>query len=244
MSSWCKDFITRKHKYDARKFETMISFARKGFPVSGCFTPTWLKKVVNQADKMWFDDQLMANINKAYKSHDLLPRLMNDDDNVAGFVVENKNKNKITLRMNCKLFSNLFSNGEHGLHAGGNVCTTKLRCFIDVLVHEMVHMFLTLCETINIREDKIHHGKLFNKLTRELFSHTSSRHGLINKYDQTHSIGELKKLVHPGLSCTVFINNKFMPCKVVKKGYHNIIVQLDHNKRLFKVYIGLIKLKS
>ena len=229
-----------------RRFETLKKFSKMNFPKDGCFAIEWLSTVVKRIDELWYDAALLPQLTAAYGGLRLSmeeEKSSRSNERVAGYVTESGNRKHITLHMNRNLFATLFNsirNPKSGFHSGGLLCKERLVCFLHVLLHETVHLVLTLLEKVGFRKDIRDHGKDFNEIVLNLFGQTDSQHGLIRGYEQFDDLNTLKKTIHKGSKVEIFVNEKWLPGVVEKKGYKWLMVRTEDKKRL-KLHVGLLR---
>lgn len=241
---WCRFVLTKKYtdKEVDEKLETCINFARKNFPESGCYSLQWLESVLILADKLWFDSKLLKGVAQVYGGLDLC--IDNSEQRVAGYVRESYDKNGVSFHMNRNLFAELFRTPpkrKHGYHSGGLLCKDRMVCALHVILHEMVHLALTLCEKIGFRDDRNEHGTEFQKIVWNFFRHTDPQHGLIPGYEQYHDLDTIRKSIKRGQTVEVFIDNKWTTCTVARKGKKSTRVITAKGEEM-TVHPGLIRL--
>lgn len=238
---WCRGLLTRKFPPAEieQKFAALSEFAKKTFPASGCFTLDWLGEVLVTIDKLWYDGKLLPGVYHAYGGLQL--HLDNAETRVAGYIKETGDKKTISMHMNRDLFAALFQRQEAGYHSGGLLCRDRMVCALNVILHETVHLALTLCDKLGHRPDLRDHGKEFNRIVKHLFGHTDAQHGLIPGYEQFHDLATIRQGLRPGLAVEVFVDGAWQPCRVNRKGYKWTHVTTDSGQRL-TVHAGLLRL--
>lgn len=241
--SWCLALLDKKFnkKTINQKFTALEKFARKSYPKDACISLEWLGKVVRKIDKLWYDDKLTKSLQATYGGLNL--QIDVKDPRVAGYVLETDQGRAIGLHINRDLFASLFSSSAPGAgyHSGGLLCKDTLICFLHVLLHETVHLVLTLCDRIGLRRDVRHHGKVFNQIIKNLFGQTDSQHGLLKGYNQYHSLDDLHRLVKVDSAVEVWIHGVWKAGKVEKKGTKFAVVNCGRNTR-YKVNMGLLRI--
>lgn len=237
--SWCLGLLDHSLPKQAiqTKFTELERFARKTFPETGCVDLPWLGRVIRKIDKLWYDDRLIESLDQVYGGLELTVTV--NDPKVAGYVWESEDGSHISLHMNRDLFAALFGANEHGYHSGGLLCRDKLVCMLHVLLHETVHLVLTLCDRLNLRPDVRHHGKDFNQIVKNLFGQTDSQHGFLPGYNQYHSMEELRELIRPGLHVEILLEGQWQPAVVEVKGRKFATVSCK--TRRYKVNHGLLR---
>lgn len=239
--AWCRALLTRRFRPSdiQAKFHTLAQQARASFPASGCFSLEWLSEVLVQIDKLWYDGLLLPGVYQAYGAMDLY--LDNSETRVAGYVKETGDKKKLSLHMNRELFATLFQSQEQGYHSGGLLCRDRMVCALNVILHETVHLALTLCDKLGHRPDVRDHGKEFNRMVKNMFGHTDSQHGLIPGYEQRHDLQTIRQRLKAGMRVEVFVDGRWQPCRVARKGYKWTHVVTDTAQKL-TVHAGLLRL--
>ena len=236
---WCKDILKQKltEKEIKNKIQEWDLFARRDFPANGCFNMEWIADVLRKIDELWYDGQLLPGIVKAYGGIHLY--VDDQREQVAAYVLDGGDK--ISLHMNRDLFATLFKNDENGYHSGGLLCKDRLTCLRNVLLHETVHLVLTLCDKTGFRQDVRDHGKEFNRIVKHLFGQTDPQHGLIPGHEQFHDLNTIRSSIQTGSSVEVQVDGHWIPCKVLHKGRKWVKVSAN-DKDVFSVHAGLIRL--
>jgi hypothetical protein len=233
-TKWCEGII-KDTVYDIQKasdkFESLTTFARKGK-----VTLQRIEPIFKMIDKLWFDGELIPKLTKVYGGINVHVNI--DKTVVAGYVIESAGG--IDLFLNSELFDSLFKNGETGYHTGGLLCTDKLICLLHVLLHETVHVVLTLCESMGKYKDVRHHGKDFDRITNHLFGHTDSKHGLIVGLNHAYDLDTIKNSIRVGQKVNIFLDFRFVEGKVTKRGKSR--VDIDTGKDVYSVHMGLVKI--
>jgi len=238
---WCQGLLTRKFSpaERANKIQTLTDFARQTFPESGCFTLDWLGEVLVTIDHLWYDGLLLPGVYRAYGGLHLY--LDNAETRVAGYVKETGDKKTVSLHMNRDLFAALFQQQEAGYHSGGLLCQDRMVCALNVILHETVHLALTLCDKLGERPDLRDHGKEFNRIVKNMFGHTDAQHGLIPGYEQFHDLATIRRSLRAGSRVEVFVDGAWEPCRVNRKGYKWTSVTTEQGRDL-TVHAGLLRL--
>lgn len=224
-----------------QKFNKLHKFSESCFPSDGNFPLTWFSSVIAQIDELWYHKLLVVSLTDTYGGLNLEIDKRISDDRIAGYVLE-ESPQKMTLLMNKHLFKNLFQKNEYGYHTGGLLCRDRLVCFLHVLLHESVHLILTMFDRTGFRPDIRDHGKDFNKIILNLFGQTDSQHGLIPGYEQYHDLQTIRKQIKKGMEVDIFVNDKWIPGVIQKKGYKWVNVKCDDSR--FRVHTGLVRMKS
>lgn len=241
---WCREILVRKftQKQIHDKTKTLLKFARKTFPVSGCFTLDWLGEILVKIDHLWYDSLLLPSVIRTYGHFTLY--IDDSERHVAGYIKESYDKTSISMHMNRDLFADLFKQKERGYHSGGLLCKDRLVCALHVILHETVHLALTLCDKLGYRKDIHDHGKEFRQIVQNMFGHTDPQHGLIPGYDQTHDLETIKKSIKKNMMVEVFDGNKWSPCQIKHKGKTWIRVLKTDDQQVLSVHVGMIRLKN
>lgn len=242
---WCVDILDRvltSEEVERRK-QLLMKWFKDALPADGHFTLKWLGEMMQKIDELWYDSKLLPALTKSYGG--LIVRADVDSPSIAGYVVEAENRSKIYLHMNRSLFQELFHLKESAsYHAGGLVCKDRFTCFMDVLLHETVHLLLTFCDKVGARKEVNHHGKDFKKVIRSWFGHQEQQHGLIQGFQQTHDMDSIRAHVKPGALVQIFDRVIWVPAKVLKRGSKFVWAQelcKSRGARKFKVHIGLVR---
>ncbi len=232
-----RDFLLDYPKVDTdAKFEEYQTFAQEGFESK--FTMKWLAATLRKIDEVYYANQLMPFVSVSFGK--LYIKGFVDEVQTAGFVVENS-EHGIELRLNQKLFVDLFAGPDkYSYHAGGLVCDNVFHCVSHVLLHECIHLALTVCEKLGIYEDRVHHGKVFSKIAKRMLGHCHSQHGLVNNLIHTQSLCEIREHLVPGLRVLVFFKFRFVPGIIKNVLRKKVEVLIDGET--FIVHQGLVKL--
>lgn len=239
---WCRQWIDDPPHLSSveiqRRLQKLYDWGERTF--DPCFTVGWLAALLDQIDELWYEGRLMHEIGKAYPQFEI--RLSVDEYRVAGFVEESNDGQVLYFHMNRRLFNQLFQRKEKGYHAGGLVCDDKMKCLMNIVCHESVHLLLTVCDRIGAWQDRNPHGKVFQKIVKALFGQTDPQHGLIAGLEQLRPLEHVKKDLRKGTQVYVFIRDKWIPGKVVKKRSNTIEVVCGSRHTHFQVHPGLVRL--
>jgi hypothetical protein len=240
--TWCSNIIqTKQHtkKRIKNNFKNLEDFARKEFPKNGKFSLVWVKNVLLKIDELYYNNELFAKITKVYGGIKIEQHV--SEEEIAGYILETDDGG-ITICMNRNLFMGLFSmsKNDSGYHSGGLLCTDRLVCLLHVLVHETVHIVLTLCEKLGKYGGEEEHGKDFMRITKHLFGHTHAKHGLIPGINHKHSLQTIEKNIKVGQHVKIFVKGKRMKGVILKKAKNHVEVQTRH--AIYSVEAGLINI--
>ncbi len=232
-----RDFLLNYPKIDTDKsFREYEMFAKDGFALNGKFSMKWLASTLKKIDDIYYRGQLLSYISQLYGK--LLISGFVDEVQTAGFVVEN-NTNGIELCLNQRLFIDLFQDKDQSYHAGGLICTNIFSCVSQVLLHECIHLALTVCDKLGVYDDNRHHGKVFSSIARNMLGHCDTQHGLVHGLKHEESLCKIRSQLFPLQSVLVFFKNKFVP-GVIQHIYRKK-VEILINDVVYTVHIGLIK---
>lgn len=228
------------------RYEKLITEAKKGFPKNACFTKKWLKRVLFKIDELWYEGHLFPAAKKNFKRLRILPYLKDDVEN-AGMIADElyeDGSRTVDIIMNRDMFNSLFRHNEPGYHAAGLLCRDRLSCFIGIVTHESVHLFLLLLEMNNIVPPQSEHSGLFSEIRHHWFNQSDNKHGLIPKMYQRNSLSEVKQFLDENKNANVFIilDGQETSCKVIKRGYKRCQVRTTDDGIVFEVEYGLILL--
>lgn len=239
MSLWCKGIVKQKLSPTVikKKLDELISSSRKEFPSNACFSHEWLVDVLIKIDELWYKNQLFKNLQNNYTHLEIYFDTIDNEQDAA--YIHDK-KSTISIHINRNLFNSLFENNERGYHSGGLLCNDRLICFLHVLLHETVHILLTLCEKIGIADDKHIHGKKFQNLVKNFFGQTDTQHGLIRGYDQTHDLNDIHEYCKNHTKIDIFLNEKWHSGSVIKK--QGKMYHVKVNNDIFKTHAGLLRI--
>jgi hypothetical protein len=245
--TWCAHILELLHTklpehVIAQKLATLETFAKKSFPKNGCFSMSWLSEVIVKIDHLWYKDQMLPKLYNAYGGLHL--HVDSPEAKIAGYVLEKADKSQISLHMNRDLFASLFQKQERGYHSGGILCEDRLICLLHVLLHETVHLILTLCDKLGYRDDIRDHGKEFKKIIKNLFGQTDPQHGLIVGFEQFHDLNTIRQNIRVNSLVEVFLDGQWIPAKVQRKGSKWVTVRCAQNKQSYTVHTGLLRIPS
>jgi hypothetical protein len=227
-----------------QKFKLLYKFAVKDYPESGCFEKVWLFNILNKIDKLYYGGKLVPEIMILYEDFPVEYDIKNK--HIAGYVAEKKRKQLLKFYMNRNLFTNLFKNNEHGYMAGGVLCKDRLECFLHVVLHETVHLLLTIMEKLNIRKDVHYHGKTFQSIINNLFGHEDTLHGLLDNYENYHSVDFIRKNTNIGDNVEAFVNSLWINGIITKKMKNKVEVEIYLNGKYLKLKMlyGMIRIPN
>lgn len=245
MSEWCKKFLDRwkkktisKDEYDKR-FSKLYKFAKRQFPKDGHYQTIWLVKVFEKLDSLWYDNKLVDETIYYFGKFGI--RACTEETKAGGYV--EPFEDKLCLVLNRSLFKKLFQKGETGFHAGGCICNDRVHCLLNVLLHESLHVFLSICEKSDLVQENQYHGKLFKKLLYNLFLQKDTRHGLIPGLQKEYTLEKEKELLKKRVGQRVKLfqpsNHKHVTVTLEKVMTKFAWVKLKNDR--LKVHIGLLK---
>lgn len=230
-------FMLHYPKVDTKaKYQEFEQSARLDFPEHGKFTMRWLAKTLKKIDEIYYENQLLPYISKLYGTLRISP--MVDERVTAAFVVEN-DSDGLDLCLNQQLFIDLFNTPKRSYHAGGLVCSSIFDCLSHVLLHECIHLALTVCEKLGLFDDSKHHGATFMKIAKRMLSQCDSLHGLVPGLIHEESLCSIRKNLYKGQPVFVFFKCRFVPAIVANFGRTKVEVEIDGT--LYVVHIGLVK---
>ena len=211
-------------------------------PADGKFTITWLRQLIKKIDELWYEGKLLSTIRHEY-GKDLVLSLDVGDDSVAGYV--KPDAGELRLHMNLDLFHKLFhEKASASYHAGGLVCTTRFNCFLHIVLHESVHIFLALCEKMGQHRDINDHGRDFYRAIRQWFGQQEHRHGLIDGFNPTQDIATIKAKAQVGEVVEMFLDGSWVPGRVVTRGRKYVHVrECDKDGTVHRVHFGILRVK-
>jgi hypothetical protein len=234
-----RDFLLHYPKIDVdAKFKEYENFAKEGFAEDGKFSMKWLARTLKKIDEIYYKNQLLPFINLLYGR--LLIKPVVDEVQTAGFVVENS-EGDLELCLNQQLFIDLFEgNSQKSYHAGGLLCSDRLSCINQVLLHEVAHIALSLCDKLGLYDDSTnHHGKIFMQLVKRMLNHCDSLHGLVPSLFHDDSLCSLKSKLREFDNVLVFFKFRFVP-GIVKRIFRKK-VEVEIDGETYTVHMGLIK---
>lgn len=243
--TWCLKQLARK-KIPKKKlkeiYKSILTWSHKNFPSNGKFRVQDLQRVIEKIDNLWFQNKLIQEIKDNYDKFELLTHSKEDSElRIGGWVSESTTRKKITLFMNQKLYTILFTEGSKGYHAGGLVCNSKFLCFLHVLLHELVHIILSICDKQGHRPDEKHHSKEFQKMVLHLFGHTSPKHGLIYGYSQTLSLAEIIKRIKRGVKAEAFVNGTWIYGEIMQVTNNKVTIKELQTSNYYSIEYGLLR---
>ena len=200
------------------------------------WTDKWLYKIIKKIDEIWYQRKLIEFLKRMYAKVEC--EFVSDSLHIAAFVSDDDSTDGVVgLYVNKDLFAVLFKDGDTSYHAGGLVNLDNLGCLLHILLHESVHLLLSLCKKVNYRNKKEHHNQLFRRLIRTMFGHQSHKHGLIRGLNPTMDVSELCKYLHVDAEVYIFLpsERRLAKGRVEKITYrHNEInyvhLNLGHTK--------------
>lgn len=245
---WCNSIINSsnlKKSVIKKRLKQLELFAIKELECKNttkCVNVNWVSKILSKIDDIWYNGQLLTKIKQEYGK--LYIRLVVKEKQISGYVLMTHNNTKMGLYLNKKLFDSLFNKEETkaiGYHVGGLLCKDSLKCLLHVILHETIHMVLTVCEKMGKYKDTNHHGDDFQRITRYLFGHTNAKHGLILGLDHMFDLETIKKSIRIDDIVKIWIKNKWLPGKVIKINDKKAIVQIN-KEDVYSVDMGLVKI--
>lgn len=198
-----------------------------------------IRDMVAHVDRLWFKGHLIPGLIDAYG--DVVFKIDNQRVSIAAYVLEYKDK--IELCFNQTLFCDTFRRKEKGYHAGGLLCQSRFDCFMHILLHEICHLALSLCDRWNYWDDRNPHGPMFLKIVNNFYGQTDPNHGIIPGFSQSLSLIDIKKKARVGKKVHVFAtddngNQRWLPGKLMKKMPKEATVLM--NGQEYDVNYGLI----
>jgi len=163
----------------------------------------WLRHAAEEVDRLYFDGELLPAFSRHY-DHPLRFRVDKRYKHVAAAVTVNHGTNTVTLSGNNSMIHSLFRRKERGYHAGGVVCRDRLECFLQILIHEMIHLAFTVCEKAGHCSDEDFHGERFQQALRRLTGQTDILHGLYPGFEQVHDLSALHSRAREGMVVRVY----------------------------------------
>ncbi len=224
----CHRLSTIKRFPHEQAFEKLYQFASVHFEPN--FSLEWFCHVLEKMDEIYYENQLLPQVAQHYGGMNVSVKV--DDEQVAGYVYNTKKS--VSFCINRDLFRELFTGGDQSYHAGGLVCKDRLVCLLHVILHESVHLALLICRPKDVR----HHGQHFNRLTKILFGHVDSQHGLIKGLNPQYDLQTIQQRLHRGQLVKIYINHTWIPAKIVKVNRKQ--VYLSNDDQNFTVHAGLV----
>ena len=199
-------------------------------------------------DQLWYDGHMFPAARQEFKTIKFLPYLRDDETN-AGMIADDlydDGSRSVEIIMNRDMFNSLFRHNEPGYHSGGLLCEDRLSCFLGIVTHESIHLFILILELNNFVPPQSEHSALFSEIRKHWFNQSDNKHGLIPKMYQRHSLPEIKQFLdeHPRDTVFIILDGQETPCKVTKRGYINCIVKTIPKNEEFEVEYGLILLPN
>ena len=234
------EFILNYPKIDSKAtYQTFCASSQKKFPENGKFELTWLARSVKFIDHLYYKNQLMAYISLLYGRLKIQSTV--SEASTAGYVVEN-NEAGLDLCLNQKLFIDLFAKKNISYHAAGLLCSDKFSCLSQVLLHECIHLALTVIEKLGFHDDNRHHGQTFMHIARNMLGHCDATHGLVAGLTHTESLCDIRKNLKIGQDCLVFFKCKFVDGKITDIFRKKVEVEIQGLRYI--IHVGLIKNKT
>lgn len=190
------------------------------------FTEDWVRKLIHVIDDIWFNGIISNGIKYKYEGplrlHFDIKNLQSSPSQpvIVGYVQESNRRKHINLHMNVDLLTGLFKESlphKSGYLCGGLKCDSLIKCFIQALVHELVHVFLSILDKALLYDDSEEniHNDTFQKITKNLFGHTDIKHGFIPEIYQFQDLEQIKNSVKKGEEWFVAqIGNNPKPIKI------------------------------
>lgn len=241
--TWCQWLL--EPKYTEKEKDYMVELIRKThkgtiFSKDGKrLKLSAIRTMVHNIDKIWFQGHLIPGLIKGYGA--VHYKIDNSNSAIAAYVLEYKNK--IELCFNQKLFCATFKRGEKGFHAGGLLCRSRYECFMHILLHEVCHLALSLCDRWRYWSDHDPHGPMFEKIVHNFYGHTDANHGIIPGFSQTLPLNQIKQVTKVGQKVRVFTvdkngNHQWLGGKIKKKMEKEAVVVMNGDE--YMVNYGLI----
>jgi len=209
------------------------------FPENGLFTLKWLAKTLKLIDELYYNNQLLAYISLLYGGLRISSHV--NERETAGYVVENEG-NGLELCLNQQLFIDLFATKEKiSYHAAGLLCSNIFACLSQVLLHECIHLALTVLEKLGVHNDDRHHGQTFMKIAKRMLGHCNESHGLVKGLVHEESLCDIRKNLKIGQKCLVFFKCRFVDGKITDIYRKKVEVEIKGNR--YVVHVGLVKNK-
>lgn len=189
-------------------------------------------KALRVIDKHFYNNKLLSSLkNKGFR---LGITVIHDDFQIAGMV--QVKGDTIALLMNHHLFAKLFQQGEKSYQSNGLLCNSRLTCFLDILKHESVHIYLTIKHNGNPHAN---HGKEFQRVAKRLFGFDDHRHGLIPGLQQKHTMKEIREYLGIDKDVDVYLNDTWHHAKVRKVSSS---IEACNREHCFIVEPGLVRI--
>lgn len=247
---WCNSIINNSDNnvtLAKERLKSLEKYAKKElscYKGTTCVDTKWVHKILAKIDKLWYGNKLMKKVIQEYKK--LHIELFIAEEEVSGYVLEVDRKT-LGLYLNKDLFDSLFRDEKRkveGYHVGGLLFKNSLSCLLHVILHETVHIVLTVCEKMGKYVDKNHHGEDFQRITKHLFGHTNSKHGLILGLDHMFDLDTIIKSIQVGDNIKIWISKRWVKGKVklIKNQTALVEVKINKKKEQYSVDMGLIKI--
>jgi len=249
---WCLEYLHTKLSpcEIKRRVSLLRTNAEKGFPESGCFELEWVGDCVREIDRLWYKSRLLPALTKRYgglliKYH--RPKKGGSDEGIAAYVEETHRGRRINLFVNQHMAGVLFAKGQRGYQSGGLLCKDKLQCFLYVLLHESLHLVLTLCERCGLRNDEDFHGPEFQAAVHNLFGQTDVRNGMLADMEHHHDLETTRREIArtPRQRVLLFTTDGWVPARTVgltPDGRMARVVNPGGDGTVVEVHPGLLKL--
>lgn len=208
----------------------------------------WLRRLVMQIDKLFFDNQLLAMCRQAFGR--VLFKTPTVEDSFPGGLVE-PHESYISFQIPKQLVSRLIFPPQQGFYVAGQLCQSPFECLIPVVLHETIHLFLlswsvirSVMKASSSQKDRhrnrnqsgpdpgtvIAHDGVFRTLARHWFGQTDYQHGLFNQLPKTQTFQQHRKSFKVGQS--VEYNSPTHPdqwhkAKLIKLGYRHAQLKLQ-----------------
>lgn len=243
--SWCSGILAAEYscKMVDKNIATLQRKYEKKVFKRGKIQISVVKKMLVDVDKMWYQGRLLKGMRKVYSSFILSTHDSSGSNaGVAGFVVVHED-DSIELSFNEPLFAGIFGKKEKGYHAGGLLCTSRFDCFMHIMLHESVHLALSLCETLDYWDDADPHSPKFQFICKNFFNQTDHNHGIMIGFNQTMPLNKIKATVKPGQKVRVFTirpdgTTQFVDGSIVSVHPSGALVKMNNVKKM--MHYGLI----
>lgn len=234
------DLILRYPKWSReeqqQRYDELTRCVRDRFPENGRFTLKWLAQTLSKIDELYYCGQLIRFLCQEFGGVHVESTV--DEEKTAGYVVVNPDQ-QLELRLNQDMFIDLFEQPDRAYHAGGLLCANRYECLMQVLLHECVHLALTLFEKQGLYRDARDHGKQFMHIVRNMLGHCDSQHGLVPDLVHSESLCETKKQLKPGDNVKCFFKGRYEPATVL--GVHKKFVEVNVRGKPYRVHFGTIE---
>jgi hypothetical protein len=244
--AWCLSFL----KDERKLLKELRSNALRCYPEDGCFSLPWMGDMLRDIDRLWYDGRLLSSVRACYGG--LILEIDEDDISVAAYVMESDYGDKLFMRFNRHLFHSLKfpeDRDDEGYHTGGLLCMDRLECLINIVLHESVHILLTVCDKQGHREDTDVHNEEFQKICRNLFGQTDPQHGLVHGMLHNMPLDEIKERLTPGRAVLVYRDEEWHAGRVVRvTGNTRVMVKCSRHdgkrkrQTTYSVHPGLVRI--